>query len=267
MIKCVSFFHLSRDKDKKMTKMKFILIFTIFITVNCDREKELSTDSVDPNLFKSTLDNSNDSPNIWKNIKDLPPTLADIFAAVNDPKFEQLPLYLRQTESIHSSYDFIIDLTRPTDIFQGLKAYPILFPQGKEQYDKKMNDDNQNSYRFIVNVVGRYNVGKTYVLKLLANINLGHSFTERTNGISISLPLPADTHNAPMALIDTAGTRTPVVFDNQLFSNRAYERQVSDSFIQEIAFNSADIFVLVVNQLTLDDQLYLKALYRRLQVF
>ncbi|CAF1096877.1 unnamed protein product [Rotaria sordida] len=108
------------------------------------------------------------------------------------------------------AYDFIVDLTRPTDIFQGLKAYPLIFPRGKEVYDNKMNDQ-QSPSRFIVNVVGRYNVEKTYVLKLLANINLEHSFIERTNGISVSLPPPTVTHNAPMALINTVGARTSVI--------------------------------------------------------
>ncbi|CAF1286406.1 unnamed protein product, partial [Adineta ricciae] len=96
------------------------------------------------------------------------------------------------------------------------------------------------------------------------NINLGHSFTERTNGLSVALPLLSDTDNTPLALIDTAGTRTPVEYSDKTFKNRSYERQVSDSFIQEVAISSAQIFVCVVNQLTLDDQLYLKSLYNRL---
>ena len=161
------------------------------------------------------------------------------------------------------SYDFIIDLTRPTDIFDKLKAYPISFPLSKQVYDTKMLE---NTDRFVVNVVGRYNVGKTYVLRLLANINLGDSFTERTVGVSVSLPSPKDTDNTPLALIDTAGTRTPVSYGDETFKEKSYQRQISDSFIQEIAFNSAEVFVLVVNQLTLDDQLYLKTLTQRLKV-
>ena len=165
-----------------------------------------------------------------------------------------------------SSYDFIVDLTRPTDILRGLGAYPVTFPRGRENYQSKIRHDRDAPARFIVNVVGRYNVGKTFVLKLLANVNLGHSFVERTNGISVSLPHPSETNDAPLALIDTAGTRTPVEYDAEHFRRRSFERQVSDSFIQEIAFNSAELFVLVVNQLTLDDQLYLKALTKRLEV-
>jgi hypothetical protein len=163
----------------------------------------------------------------------------------------------------HRSYDFIVDLTRPSDIFEELKSYPVTFPLSKKVYDEKVQAEED---RFIVNVVGRYNVGKTYVLRLLANIDLGHSFTERTIGVSVSLPSPKDTNETPLALIDTAGTRTPVVYSDATFQQKSYERQVSDSFIQEVAFNSADVFVLVVNQMTLDDQLYLKTLTKRLRV-
>ncbi|CAF1467604.1 unnamed protein product, partial [Rotaria sordida] len=120
------------------------------------------------------------------------------------------------------SYDFIVDLTRPTDIFENLKAYPVSFPLGKDVYDKKMAEKID---RFVVNVVGRYNVGKTYVLRLLANIDLGHSFTERTIGISVSLPSPDDTSNTPLALIDTAGTRTPVTYTSETFQEKSYQRQ------------------------------------------
>ncbi|CAF1342829.1 unnamed protein product [Adineta steineri] len=173
-----------------------------------------------------------------------------------------LSYFDKNTALPRRSYDFIVDLTRPTDIFDVLKAYPIRFPLGKDVYDKKLGE---NKDRFVVNVVGRYNVGKSYILRLLANIDLGDSFTERTIGVSVSLPSPKDTNGIPMALVDTAGTRTPVLFDNENFDNISYQRQVSDSFIQEVALNSADIFVLVVNQLTLDDQLYLKTLTRRLK--
>jgi hypothetical protein len=174
-----------------------------------------------------------------------------------------LALFHQNTSETRRSYDFIVDLTRPTDIFEGLKAYPISFPLGKDFYDKRMQEE---THRFLVNVVGRYNVGKTYVLRLLANIDLGHSFTQRTIGVSVSLPPPKDTNGTPLALIDTAGTRTPVPYEDETFKDKSYERQVSDSFIQEVALNSANVFVLVVNQLTLDDELYLKTLTKRLKV-
>jgi hypothetical protein len=174
-----------------------------------------------------------------------------------------LATFNKNTPVPRQSYDFIVDLTRPTDIFEGLKAYPISFPRGKDAYDKKMQEEMD---RFVVNVVGRYNVGKTYVLRLLADIDLGHSFTERTIGVSVSLPSPKDTNGTPLALIDTAGARTPVAYEDETFKDKSYQRQVSDSFIQEVALNSADVFVLVVNQMTLDDQLYLKTLTKRLKV-
>ncbi|CAF4019165.1 unnamed protein product, partial [Rotaria sp. Silwood1] len=204
--------------------------------------------------IKELLETIRHAANAWEILKNLPPTLAESFLSMtskDDSKKAQ-----------KSSYDFVVDLTRPTDIYDALKAYPLLFPLGKQSYDNKTKDSFN---RFIINVVGRYNVGKTYVLRLLANINLGHGFIERTNGISVSLPLLQETKNVPMALIDTAGSRTPVEYSSKTFHRLSYEKQLSDSFVQEIAFNSAEIFLLVVNQLTLDDELYLKTLNKRLQ--
>jgi predicted GTPase len=165
-----------------------------------------------------------------------------------------------------SAYDFIVDLTRPTDILEKSRGYQLIFPNGKSAYDDKIRLQNQRRTWFIINIVGRYNVGKTYVLRLLAGINLGHSFVERTQGVSVSLPTPVNNEQPMIALIDTAGSRTPVCFDTNTFSNLAYEKQISDSFIQEIALNSAEVFVYVINQLTLDDELGLKKLYKRLIV-
>lgn len=207
--------------------------------------------------------------------KDLPPTLADkirkAFPEQNMIQDRPGHEFVDSSRNVHtdaprSAYDFVVDLTRPADIYGKLQAYHVSFPLGKENYDNKVRKEDRQPSRFLVNVVGRYNVGKTYVLRLLANIDLGHSFTERTNGISVSLPTPKRSHDPNIALIDTAGTRTPVDYSHTSFHTHSYERQVSDAFIQEIALNSSEIFLLVINQLTLDDQLYLKTLYKRLEV-
>jgi hypothetical protein len=210
--------------------------------------------------LKILIEAAKQAKNFWDSVKDFPPTLIDYLTRSASEKNTDVP------EKPLSSYDFVVDLTRPTDIFGKLKSYPLIYPSGKDVYDKKIQDDHKAIARFVVNVVGRYNVGKTFMLRLLANINLDHSFTERTNGLSVALPLLSDTNDTPIALIDTAGTRTPVKYSDESFKDRSYERQVSDSFIQEVAISSAGIFVFVVNQLTLDDQLYLKTLYNRLIV-
>jgi predicted GTPase len=208
-------------------------------------------------------------------MKDLPPTLTELLKkALSEQNTTQnrskhdlgYPERLGHADLSRSAYDFVVDLTRPADIYGKLQAYHVSFPLGKKHYDSKVIKEKNKQNRFMVNVVGRYNVGKTYVLRLLANIDLGHSFTERTNGISVSLPTPKDSNDPNIALIDTAGTRTPVDYSRPSFQMGSYERQISDAFIQEIALNSSEIFLLVINQLTLDDQLYLKALYKRLEV-
>ncbi|CAF1422055.1 unnamed protein product [Adineta steineri] len=236
------------------------------VLLNSFQETNSATSSV-PNIetIINTITTDRKVVPLYDLLVKYPPTLVD-YLYKNYPTAIQAPK-LSSSSSFwsffinpegKSAYDFVVDLTRPTDIYSELKAYPLTFPRGKENYDRKVNEEHS---RFVINVVGRYNVGKTYILRLLAKINLGDSFTERTDGISVAL---TNLGALSMALIDTAGTRTPVRFKQNTFLQYSYERQVSDSFIQEIAFNSAEIFILVVNQLTLDDQLYLKTLLKRL---
>jgi HSP20 family molecular chaperone IbpA len=236
--------------DISNTLLFMFTVVTLFITL------ALCQVLAGPNIqyVQQIMDSIKKSGNGWESVKHLPPTLAEYLLTLISPKHKE--------KQLKSAYDFVVDLTHPTDIYDTLKAYPLSFPSGKEAYDSKIKQDY---YRFIINVVGRYNVGKTYVLRLIANIDLGHTFTERTIGISVSLPLLTATNSVPLALIDTAGSRTPVEYDPKTFHKQSYEKQISDSFVQEVAFNSAGIFILVVNQLTLDDELYLKKLYKRLQ--
>lgn len=254
------------------------IVFLTFVAVQLTTEaNDFTADSL--KSVATIIQTVKAATDIWKAVKDLPPTLAEKLLTIFSKKNKSIVLEdadnntpegkLRYDDCIQapmSAYDFVVDLTRPTDIYGPLKAYPVSFPLGKQAYDNKTKGENKKQIRYMVNVVGRYNVGKTYVLRLLANVNLGHSFVERTNGISVSLPNPRNKHDPNIALIDTAGSRTPVEYESNSFHTRAYERQISDAFIQEIALNSGEIFLLVINQLTLDDQLYLKRLRQRFYV-
>ncbi|CAF3986111.1 unnamed protein product [Rotaria magnacalcarata] len=183
-------------------------------------------------------------------------------AANNNRNFENNnPLALTE-----SPYDFIIHLSDPNAILDS-RGFSVQFPQGKQSYDDKVKSLRKCGHWFVVNVVGRYNVGKTYVVQLLSGINLDHSFVERTQGVSVSLPVLTAENRTMIALIDTAGSRTPVTFETETkaFSDATYLKQVTDSFIQQVAFKSAEIFIFVLNQLTLDDELALSTLYDRLK--
>lgn len=262
-----------------------LIIYLSFCNVRLITGEDDFTNANLKSLYE-LIENVKNAANIQNAVENLPPTLANILLATfsksettqdstrkeNDYTKQQFRNIINnnnqhgQHQMSRSAYDFVVDLTRPTDIYGKLKAYPISFPLGKSAYENKTRYGKEVSSRFIVNVVGRYNVGKTYVLRLLANINLGHSFTERTSGISVSLPTPRNKYDPNIALIDTAGSRTPVYYDSKTFHKLAYEKQISDAFIQEIALNSSEIFLFVINQLTLDDQLYLKMLHKRMKV-
>ncbi|UJR18122.1 hypothetical protein I4U23_005022 [Adineta vaga] len=188
---------------------QYTIIFLVFlrlIQVHSDPTTVL-------NNVKLIIEATKQAKNVWDFVRDLLPTLGDYLTALVAGK------NINASGKPVSSYDFVVDLTRPTDIFGKLKSYPLVYPAGKDAYDKKLQGNERNISRFVVNIVGRYNVGKTFILRLLANINLDHSFTERTNGLSVALPLLSDTDNVPLALIDTAGTRTPVEYSDELIDN------------------------------------------------
>ncbi|CAF2318937.1 unnamed protein product [Rotaria sp. Silwood2] len=107
--------------------------------------------------------------------------------------------------NIHSTYNLVIDLSWLTDIVRSFKADPVTFPLGKNVYDNKIKADGNQISRFAVNVVSRHNVEKTYILCMLANINIDHLFSERTNGLKVSLPLSSQMQDTAMAHIDGAG--------------------------------------------------------------
>ena len=265
--------------------MKRLSIFILLLTIVASRTSTDDGGFTDSSLrhIATIIQGLKTAKDTWSLLKDLPPSFSYLPLNTNieqdghqdddirkgsrsdellgSGKDQKQKDYLWQ-----STYDFIVDLTRPTDIYGQLKAYLVVFPSGKQAYDNKTRKDGCKPSRFIVNVVGRYNVGKTYVLRLLTNINLGHSFIERTHGISVSLPTPRNEYDPNIALIDTAGARTPVEYNSTTFQTVSYERQVSDAFIREVALNSSEVFLFVVNHLTLDDQLYLKMLYKRLKV-
>ena len=78
------------------------------------------------------IDAVRNSPNYLELVKDLPPTLAEYLLTSISPKHKEKP--------IKSAYDFVVDLTRPTDIYDTLKAYPLSFPLGKAVYDNKTKE-------------------------------------------------------------------------------------------------------------------------------
>jgi hypothetical protein len=56
---------------------------------------------------------------------------------------------------------------------------------------------------------GNYNKGKTFVLKLLAGVDLGDGYTHHTRGISMRLVKETEHHPA-IVVFDSAGSNTPV---------------------------------------------------------
>ncbi|CAF1472717.1 unnamed protein product [Adineta ricciae] len=121
---------------------RYTIVFLVFLgVVQVHGDPTAAIENI-----KLLIEAAKQAKNIWDFVKDLPPTLGDYLATLVSGKDINTP------EKPVSSYDFVIDLTRPTDIFGALKSYPLSYPAGKDAYDKKLEGTEKSVARFIVNV-------------------------------------------------------------------------------------------------------------------
>ncbi|KAH3756664.1 hypothetical protein Pelo_11519 [Pelomyxa schiedti] len=104
----------------------------------------------------------------------------------------------------------------------------------------------------IVTVDGLFNRGKTHLIARLARQPLpSMGYTVRTEGLCYKLMTTNNLQSACLFL-DAAGSRAPI----PLSSSRA-EKKLIDNFLRTMKIRLADHLLLVVNQLTVDDQDYI----------
>ncbi len=190
---------------------------------------------------------------------------------------------LKKKDHLFQFYDIIFDI----ESFEKLKknGWEINFTEkGLKKYIQKKNKDIT-----VVSVVGNNNVGKTYILSKLSNIEIPDGFNIKTNGLSVIYPEYEDRIN--IIFLDTAGFERPLC-ENDNFNfetkNENYlklneeekkkvsikdyltedefvtqtmkfmrDRQNTDYFLQKFIMNSADILLYIVNQLNLNDHKFL----------
>jgi len=110
----------------------------------------------------------------------------------------------------------------------------------------------------IVSVVGLYNKGKTLVINNLSDALLPSGAKVTTRGLSFVCPL---SFAGSMVFLDTAGTHSPV----QVHSEDALlDRRATELLIQDLVFDLADYFLVVVQDLTWPDQEFIQGLVSKL---
>ena len=141
------------------------------------------------------------------------------------------------------------------------------------QKDKKVKEVNEEMKFCPLCIIGETNKGKTYILNLLTNNRLESGIEYKTEGISCKFTNfneedDPDTEKK-FLLFDTAGRSEPLLIDpkkKKEFTDEDLKRTVesnnrdlknSEEFMKNILIKYSKIIVVVVNNLSLAEQLFL----------
>ena len=169
------------------------------------------------------------------------------------------------------------------------------FHQINWRIEYKLSEENRNFYcskekhmipsQIIVGVLGRENVGKTYIMSKLSGLNLPTGHNLQTKGLSIKY---STKENIITTCLDSAGIHAPVYyFDEKI--NQKYmkpekkfqdletiekeskrleminDKKLTETFIEDFILNSSNVILIIVGQLTQDDQTITERVRREYQ--
>ena len=138
-------------------------------------------------------------------------------------------------------YDCVLQVENFRDISN--EGWILKIPQKDEFKQKKCGS--------VFALVGLYNKGKTFILNQLTGSLFGSGQSYTTEGISMKEVI---IDNERFFVLDTAGTNSPI----DLSKIEERDKKITEVFIQDLALNIADYFILVVNDFTSKDQKILK---------
>ena len=165
-------------------------------------------------------------------------------------------------------YDVIIDI----DSINALKykGWEIKYnEERKEIYEKIINEKTIK-----IGVLGLSDVGKSFILGLIANVIIPNGHSIATKGISIKYTEGENTSEKGICLLDSAGFDTPLLKDEllikekkedyikntyfQIFGELEYElakdKTQTERFIEQLIISLSDMLILVVGKLTRTEQ-------------
>ncbi|XP_065842830.1 heat shock protein DDB_G0283913-like [Oscarella lobularis] len=158
-----------------------------------------------------------------------------------------------QCQPHYDDYDLKIKM----DSFKGLETSGWAVHKAKSEAGCEKGE-RSNSPTVFVAVVGLFSQGKTFVLNQLMDSKLLDGFVSHTEGLCMKTPLERSLRG--FTFVDTAGFDFPIE-DGAEF----YEKQYFNIFMRDVIFNVANISIIVVNDVTLNDQIYLDAVRKNLK--
>lgn len=197
---------------------------------------------------------------------------------IEHEKAKKTHLILDQNLENFSPYDIVIHI----DSFHSINW--------KIEY--KMNEENKMKYcskdipsQIVVGVLGRENVGKTYLMSKLSGVNLPTGHNLQTKGLSIKY---SSKENIITTCLDSAGIHAPVYYFDEAVNQKYIkgdkkfesldlnekeskrleminDKKLTETFIEDFILNSANVILIVVGQLTQDDQTITERVKREYQ--
>lgn len=156
----------------------------------------------------------------------------------------------------------------PYDIVINIDSLKTRFRGWKVIIDQKVNFERFFGEKYTkVGIVGRENIGKTFILNKLCGFDLPTGSNIHTKGLSIKVG-----KNGDFVCFDSAGMQTPVYYydkktlerfgttresineNPELLREMINDRTVTDIFIQDFILEICDIIVIVVGHLSQNDQ-------------
>ena len=160
---------------------------------------------------------------------------------------------IEMSEVKFAKYDIIIDINSIRNLNKS--GWKIIYSGNKDKLKKEI----EKSKKVIISVLGNSNRGKTYLLQKISGENLESGYQIQTKGLSLKI------HDNDIILLDTAGTNTPLLIDNEL-NKRPNQKElnyinlcqiITNYILQTFVVNEAHILICVVGMLTKSEQNFL----------
>ena len=172
------------------------------------------------------------------------------------------------SNELESPYDIVIDI----DSLKAQKFGWLI----TENLTKKIQ---ANKEFCIIGLVGRENIGKTYILNKICEFNLPSGSNVNTKGLSLKYA-----ENRNLICLDSAGIQTPVYYYDKNLMERfnvtkeqlkdsdssedirremINDRTITDIFIQDFIMEVCEVILIVTGQLSQNDQKFIERIAGR----
>lgn len=183
---------------------------------------------------------------------------------------DQIEKEKKFNEQMESLYNMIIKINSMEQLTK--EGWKVINKENNKTQNKtkenKKDEKKEEKKVSIISVLGNKNVGKSFILHLLTGKNIPNGYTVTTEGLSFITPDEKSNKSDDYMIIDTAGTESPILDDDPKKLNEetkkkmAKDRQITDYFIQKFILEKSDIFICVVDNLTLSNQKFINRIIK-----